>query len=196
MKPGECINSQIPTDTQREIKNPKTFKDCPPVSKRDIEFALTELQILCNSSHRLINSPSQLGLVVAQFTKSIAELPYKLQKQEKYQQTDWFAAGDNKDCVKVDKDGNGLQRLYKQMLMTFPLASLETAEAIASKYPTITSLMEAYESCKSTQEAESMLKEIPIRRAAGPLSATRKTGPEISKKIFNFFNSVDGNTLL
>lgn len=51
-------------------------------------------------------------------------------------------AGENKDCVRVDKDGNGLQRLWNQQLTMFPLARLETAEAISSKFPTPSSLMQ------------------------------------------------------
>ena len=53
-----------------------------------------------------------------------------------------FFAINNRDCVKVDKDGNGLGRLWNQFLRMFPLASLETAEAVTSVYPTIHSLME------------------------------------------------------
>lgn len=41
-----------------------------------------------------------------------------------------------------------------------------------------------------------LLQDIPVRRAAGPLSATRKIGPEMSKKIYNFFTSLDGEALL
>lgn len=55
---------------------------------------------------------------------------------------DWYVAGDNKDCVKVDKNGNGLSRLWQQQLTQFTLARLETAEAIASMYPSPASLMQ------------------------------------------------------
>lgn len=51
-------------------------------------------------------------------------------------------AGDNKDCVRVDKDGNGLQRLWNQQLTTFPMARLETAEAISSRFSTPCLLMQ------------------------------------------------------
>lgn len=42
----------------------------------------------------------------------------------------------------MDKNGNGLQRLWQQQLTAFPLARLETAQAIASKYPTVSNLLE------------------------------------------------------
>lgn len=67
---------------------------------------------------------------------------FRMAKAEALQLENEFFAGDNKDCVKIDKDGNGLNRLWNQMLRMFPLASLETAEAITSHYPTMHSLME------------------------------------------------------
>lgn len=66
---------------------------------------------------------------------------FRLQRQEKFKETECFIAGDNRDCVKVDKDGNGLGRLWNQALTLFPMARLETAEAISVKYPNVSSLM-------------------------------------------------------
>lgn len=67
---------------------------------------------------------------------------FRLEKQKKYQQNEKFMLGDNKDCVNVDKFGNGLQRLWKQQLTCFSLVGLETAEAITSEYPSLALLME------------------------------------------------------
>lgn len=51
-------------------------------------------------------------------------------------------AGDKRDTVGVDKNGNGLQRLWNQQLCCFPLARLEIAEAIAAQYPTPATLVQ------------------------------------------------------
>lgn len=48
----------------------------------------------------------------------------------------------NKKNVKVDKDGNGLGQLWRQMLTMFPLVRLETAEAITAVFPTPRSMFE------------------------------------------------------
>lgn len=53
---------------------------------------------------------------------------------------DWYASGYTKNCVTVDKNGNGLTQLWRQMLSQFPLCALETSEAIASVYATPTAL--------------------------------------------------------
>lgn len=67
---------------------------------------------------------------------------FRMARAESLQMENEYFAVDNRDCVKIDKDGNGLNRLWNQMLRMFPLASLETAEAITSLYPTMHSLME------------------------------------------------------
>lgn len=54
---------------------------------------------------------------------------------------DWFMANDNRDSVHIDKEGNGLRRLWTQQLTTFPYARLETAEAVTSLYKTPSKLI-------------------------------------------------------
>ncbi|XP_044259286.1 crossover junction endonuclease EME1 [Tribolium madens] len=189
------MRTQVTNEKLRKTSNIELFRDFPTVGKDQIAFALTELELFCSCSHRMIESGPELGQMVAQFTKAIAEIPYKQQKQDSYQ-TEWFVAGDNRDCVNVDKDGNGLRRLWNQALTTFPLASLETAEAISSRYPNVSALMKAYDECQSKEDAELLLQDLPIRRAAGPFSITRRIGTELSKKLYNFFNSMDGEALL
>lgn len=167
------------------------------VKRRDFEFALTELQLMCSCCYRLIDTPQDLGNMISQFTKAIAQAPYKLEKQEKYGQSEWYMSGDNKDCVRVDKDGNGLKRLWQQHLTSLPLVRIETAEAITNKYPTYEDLRQAYENCMDDDgERERMLQDLPIRRAAGPLTNVRRIGPELSRKISVLYNSSDPDALL
>jgi len=74
--------------------------------------------------------------MVYQYTKSISEIPYKLQRRGNQEgKFDWYVMGDNKNTVRVDKDGNGLKRLWQQQLCQFNLSSLETSEAICTVYP-------------------------------------------------------------
>lgn len=41
------------------------------------EMALTEIQLLANVSHRLLDTAEEVGHTVMQFSKSVAEIPYK-----------------------------------------------------------------------------------------------------------------------
>lgn len=62
---------------QRNTKDTSTFKDTPKISRREIEFALTELQILCKVCYRMLETSHDVALLVTQFVKSVAQLPYK-----------------------------------------------------------------------------------------------------------------------
>lgn len=81
--------------------------------------------------------------MIYQCTKAIAEIPYKLEKNKSLtNKFNWYILGDNRNTVKVDKDGNGLKRLWQQQLCQFNLSSLEIAEAICSVYPCPADLIE------------------------------------------------------
>lgn len=43
----------------------------------DVESALAELQLQLNFGYRVVNTPEELGLIVTQFTKAVAEYPFK-----------------------------------------------------------------------------------------------------------------------
>ncbi|XP_076301366.1 methyl methanesulfonate sensitivity 4 [Lasioglossum baleicum] len=177
-------------------KNSYEFKNYPEISKQQLESCLNEIQIITKCSSRLINTSEELSLMIYQCTKAIAEIPFKAEKNKSLtSKFDWYVMGDNRNSVRVDKDGNGLKRLWQQQLCQFNLSSLEIAEAICSVYRCPADLMEAYNNCTQT-EGMNLLKDIPIRRAVGPLTTSRKVGPELSKKVYIMFTSEDGETLL
>lgn len=47
------------------------------VGRQAFETALTEVQLLANISHRLLDTADDLGNTIMQFSKSVAEIPYK-----------------------------------------------------------------------------------------------------------------------
>jgi hypothetical protein len=66
---------------QGKLKNKKkreNFECAPRVSKDEWEAALTELHLFANCSHRLVEEPHELGAFIKQFSKAVAEAPYKL----------------------------------------------------------------------------------------------------------------------
>ncbi|XP_071055446.1 crossover junction endonuclease EME1 isoform X2 [Onthophagus taurus] len=171
------------------------YQDSIQVTRNELEMALTELQLANNCCYRNLNSSQDLIDLVLQYTKSIVQLPEKLEKSNKYKDYDFNILKVKKDSVSVDKDGNGLQRLWQHQLTMFEMARLETAEAIVGKFPTPSAL---YEACKdlSKDEGHKLIEEIPIRRAAGPHISTKKVGPKLSSKVYTFFNSINGDDVL
>ena len=71
-------------------------------------------------------------------------IPFFLCREERLEQTFDFYAADVSGNIKVNKDGHGLQRLWQQQLMQFPLVALETAQAIASKYQSPRALIQVH----------------------------------------------------
>lgn len=161
------------------------------VSRTTTEFALTEIQLFLNCSYRFIESDEELAITVMQFTKSIAENPFKQQKMDKYEKENYYLGNDSKDCVKC-QNGIGLARLFTQQLIKLPMVTLEVAEAITSVYPMPMLLISALEDSESPMD---LLADLPIRRA-GPLSSTRRIGNEISRKVYNLMMSLDRDTLI
>lgn len=47
------------------------------VGRMAFEIALTETQLVSNISHRLLDTAEDVGQTVMQFSKSVAEIPYK-----------------------------------------------------------------------------------------------------------------------
>ena len=118
------------------------FSNCPKISRKKFEECLVEIELMHNVSSRLIENPGEMVLLIHQYTKALALLPSKMEKRQEESRMDWYANCDNRDTVKVDKDGNGLKRLWQQQLCQFNLMSLETSEAIASVYKCPLQLME------------------------------------------------------
>jgi hypothetical protein len=67
--------------TEGKLKNSKkrgNFERAPRVSKDEWESALAELHLFANCSHRLMEKPHELGAFIRQFSKAVAEAPFKL----------------------------------------------------------------------------------------------------------------------
>lgn len=62
---------------QKNSKTDKLFADTPIVTKRTIDYALTELQMFCNCCYRTLETPQDVALMIGQFSKAIAQIPYK-----------------------------------------------------------------------------------------------------------------------
>lgn len=136
---SETKNKKQKTNTKNNLE----YKNFVEISRRQFETCLNEIQIAADCSSRLINNSQDLALMIYQCTKAIAEIPYKLEKNKSLiNKFNWYILGDNRNTVKVDKDGNGLKRLWQQQLCQFNLSSLEIAEAICSVYPCPADLIE------------------------------------------------------
>ncbi|KAK6635493.1 hypothetical protein RUM44_000745 [Polyplax serrata] len=179
---------------KKNEKVTNVYKDVPYVTKDQLEFALTDLQLLGKHNCRLLETPEELSALVYNITKSLSQLDYKFDKQQREENDlDWFAKGDSSHTVKIDKNGVGLIKLWQQQICQFSSVGMETAQAIVSQYNSPLALLKKYEECKmnGNMDGELLLQNIQIRRELGLLSSTRRIGPQLSKKIYKFFMSDD-----
>jgi hypothetical protein len=61
-------------------KKRENFKNTPRISQDKWDTALTELHLFADCSHRLVETPHALGTFIRQFSKAVAEVPFKLVK--------------------------------------------------------------------------------------------------------------------
>jgi crossover junction endonuclease EME1 len=179
---------QIPPAKKKKNRN-----ELPTVSQQEFNSALVELQILTHVNYRVVKDIQELGVHFVHYAKAIAVAPFKRRKLQ--DGIDGFAFCDSGN-IRVDKDGNGLKTLWIDQLMQFNTVGIDTAQAIAAKYPSPTYLFEAYNRCNTIEEGLELLKDIPVRMGIGPLARTRKVGPEISKRVYRFVTCNSGDRSL
>jgi hypothetical protein len=61
-------------------KKKENFENIPEISQDKWDTALTELHLFADCSHRLVEKPQALGNFIRQFSKGVAEVPFKLVK--------------------------------------------------------------------------------------------------------------------
>lgn len=170
-------------EEQRKKRKKKGGQDSLPVLSRvDIEEALVDVQLHTGIQVRFVETWKEFGEFASMFTKSVAEAPFKRQRDETnfsfYLENDW-AGG-----VRVDRCGKGLLQVWKRQLQQFNRVSVEIANAVVAAYPSPQLLAQAYKRCTSTQARHDFLSDILVRRGEGVTSTSRRVGPELSKRIY------------
>ncbi|KAH8340092.1 hypothetical protein KR067_008970 [Drosophila pandora] len=158
--------------------------------------ALIELQLLQELHVEQLDRPDSQNLLafLQRYTKSIAEAPYKKQRNESMGCFKKYLANDKKQCVRVDQ-GNGLGRLWQQHLNRLPLVTLEVAESIIAQYPCPKKMLDHF---SDDPDAVQTLADMKIRRCNGPqpLQTERRIGNVLSNKLYTLYNARDPNTLI
>ncbi|KAH3864403.1 crossover junction endonuclease EME1-like [Dreissena polymorpha] len=186
----------LKTQTNREFKKAvqpdtgKRVKKLGPltsVSRLDVEEALTDLLLQTDSTTFMLESPEDVADLVRRFSKAVAERPAKKDRYDPIFSFHEEGAGG----VKVDKNGNGLLKVWKHQLLQFKNVSPDVAQAIIAEYPSPYLLRQAYSQCASEKEAISLLENIVVRRGAGVLETTRRVGKELARRFYILFTCED-----
>uniref|UniRef100_A0A2A4K6X0 ERCC4 domain-containing protein n=1 Tax=Heliothis virescens TaxID=7102 RepID=A0A2A4K6X0_HELVI len=180
-----------PQDYFKSPRRKTSNSNRTPVSEVDFELAITDLLVSAGCDTVIASTPNELALTIVQFTKAIAEAPFKKAKRICDEQAEFYMRGDNKKCVAVDKDGAGMGRLWQQMIAILPQSSLEVSRALCAKYKTPLDLYEVLSADNIEEVAD-----IGVSRAAVAGSKSRRIGPEFARKLHTLFTAHRGNTLI
>ncbi|XP_046359502.2 crossover junction endonuclease EME1-like isoform X1 [Haliotis rufescens] len=178
-------------DGQRPRKTKKGGSD-RVISRVEMEEALIDAQLHTNCIVQFAETSQDAADLVKSFTKAVADKPAKRDRLENV--FDFLAEG--AAGVKVDKNGNGLLKVWKHQLLQFKNVGPDMAEAIIAVYPSPRLLYEAYKSCTTEKEAQKLLENIVVRRGAGVLVTNRRIGKELSRKIHSLFTSTDSEFII
>lgn len=162
------------------------------ITEIELEMALTDLLVTAGCDAALVDTPNELALLIVQFTKAIAEEPFKKIKRGFDEQAEFYMRGDNKKCVPVDKDGNGASRLWQQMIAVLPGSSLETSRSVCGQYKSPLALYQALQHPNGVND----LADIGVSRTGVPGSKSRRLGPEFARKLRILFTAEDGDVLI
>lgn len=161
------------------------------ISMRESEISLTQIQMIANCSHRLHETSDEVASTVVQYSKAIAEETFKSKQNQKLDQEQLYLTSDSKVSAKED-DPDSLGRLWQTQLICLPKVTFDVAQSITKEYPLPRQLIDAFE---TSSNPSGMLADLPIIRT-GPLSKSRRIGPEMSRKIHTLMTSNNSDDIL
>lgn len=81
------------------------------------------------------------------------------------------------------------------MLLVVPGMKEEKAISLVKEYPTLGSLMEAYEQCDTELDRELLLENIKIQDNTFDIFKTKTIGKALSKKVYVFLNGGESDLI-
>ncbi|KAF0305778.1 Techylectin-5B [Amphibalanus amphitrite] len=131
------------------------------LERLQLEDAVVDSLLETPHSLRIVTTPADGGVFLAQMTKAIAEEPFKRQRGR--HPFAWFADADSARPVKVDASLRGLRRLWTEQLRPLCGGSLETAQAVGEAYPSPQALLQGFASCASVEQRERLVADLTVR---------------------------------
>ncbi|KAI8506382.1 crossover junction endonuclease eme1 [Branchiostoma belcheri] len=154
-------NNGVMTEDSKKGKRKKKERETENsiiVTRIDVEEAQVHLQLWEDVVVKLLEEPEQVADMVRMYTKAVAETPFKRQRDES---TFSFHIESNAaNCVKVDREGRGLLKVWQRHIQQMRNVSPEMSAAIVAEYPSPQLLLQAYERCSTEKEAQMLLKDI------------------------------------
>jgi len=182
---------ELVTGVPAKVKGKKKANVTGPViSMEEAQEAFVEVQLLHSCVIQEVDNDEDLAQSLKYLTKAVADKPAKKDRLNSALACEGGSGG-----VFVSKDGKGLAKVWRQQLMQFKTMGADMAEAISSSYPCPALLHQACESC-TKEEAEKLLGDINVRRAAGVISTNRRVGREQARRVHSFMAATHPHTVI
>ena len=147
------------------------------VKPADLDQIYLDLQLQFRCIIKFAENDHDLSTLILSFTKAVTVAP---EKRLKNLSPFSFHVATLKQFkpirVDIDQTNKTLEPLWKQILQQFHQMGIEQAQAIVQQYGTIQALVQAYQQCRTEDEAKLLLADIQVRRGAGVLTTTRRIG--------------------
>lgn len=149
------------------------------VGMKEIEIHLTQIQLMANCCHRLLETPEDVALTVGTMSKSVAEEPTKTKLNEKLM-NEQLLFNSNFKCEAKKEDKLSLSNLWQKQIQTLgPKVTFEVAESIRKKYPFPKKLFEELNSSTNVPIADFTL----IQSKSYQNKEKKRIGPSFDRKI-------------
>ncbi|XP_059155576.1 crossover junction endonuclease EME1-like isoform X2 [Physella acuta] len=175
--------------TGQTSKARKKKQDSAVITSQEAEEAFVEVQLITGCVVQHVDSDEDLANYIKYYTKAVRDKPAK---KDRFDSVFSFLE-EGASGLYVNKQGQGLSKVWKHQLMQFKNLGADTADALLSHYPSPCLL---HKVCKENKEAESVISEINVRRNASVISTNRKIGKEQARRIHTFMTSKDPDQVI
>ncbi|XP_014283659.1 crossover junction endonuclease EME1 [Halyomorpha halys] len=154
-----------------------------------VDDALCELEANLGITHSIFYKPYHLARFILHLTKSVSLELYRAEQEKLEQEKTFYLSGRSQNCAKVDKDNNGMKRLWIQQIAAIYRLPLDCAKVICGNHPTPYCLYETYKNLSTVKEKQELLQDILVGRGSG----AKRLGPKMSGKIALLFANSNGD---
>lgn len=162
------------------------------VGMKEIEIHLTQIQLMANCCHRLLETPEDVALTVATMSKSVAEEPTKTKLNEKLMNEQLLFNSDIK-CEAKKEDKLSLSNLWQKQITTLgPKVTFEVAESIRKKYPLPKKLIDELNSSPTLSIADFTL----IQSNSYQNKDKKRIGPAFDRKLKQYLISENPDEII
>ncbi|CAL1527481.1 unnamed protein product [Lymnaea stagnalis] len=180
--------------TGQAAKQKKNTKSVLIISFQEAEEAFVELQLFTGCVVQHVETDEDLAYQIKLYTKAVRD---KSTKKDRFDNVFSFLE-EGVSGISVNKQGQGLIKVWKHQLMQFKNLSSEMAEAVLCSYPSPYLLHQMCNNNETGQNAEQLLADINVgvRRSASVISTNRKIGKEQARRIYTFMTAQDPNKVI